>query len=203
MTRRLACLALVVASALLLNSCGPVASFFPLYKADDKVFESGLVGIWRLAEPDPNNPDEKNERWAFVKSGDEVSYNLKLGTVASNGGMLAKVRLTRIGSGLFADFEGDTGNEALESKEAIIAFPVMETHMMGRVWLQKDSLEIRCLGDDWVKRSIKSGRFALSHLGENGDLILTADTDEFRKFMQEHAEDKEALSEDFKLVREK
>lgn len=117
--------------------------------------------------------------------------------------MLAKVRLTRIGSGLFADFEGDSGNEALESKDAIIAFPVMDTHMMGRVWLQRDTLDIRCLGDDWVKSRIKAGSFPLAHLGENGDLILAAGTDELRKFMQEHAEDKEALSEDFKLVREK
>ena len=202
MTRRLACFAVVV-SALLFNSCGPVASFFPLYKSDDKVFESGLVGIWKLAEPDPNNADEKNERWVFAKSGDEISYNLRLRAVASSGGMLVKVRLARIGSGLFADFEGDTSNEALDSKDAVIAFPVMDTHMMGRVWLQKDSLEIRCLGDDWVKRRIKAGTFPMSHLGENGDLILTSSTDELRKFMQEHAEDKEALSEVFKLVREK
>lgn len=202
MTRRLACFAFVV-SALLLKGCGPVASFFPLYKSDDKVFEPDLVGVWKLAEPDPNNTDDKNERWAFVKAGDQISYDLKLGAVGTNGGMLVKVRLTRIGPGLFADFEGDTGNEALESKDAVIAFPVMDTHMMGRVWLQRDTLEIRCLGDDWVKSRIKAGSFLLSHLGENGDLILTARTDELRKLMQEHAEDKQALSEDFKLVREK
>lgn len=79
MTRRPTCFTLVVASALLLNGCGPVASFFPLYKSDDKVIEPGLVGVWKLAEPDPNNPDEKNERWAFVKAGDEISYQSKIG----------------------------------------------------------------------------------------------------------------------------
>lgn len=203
MPRRLACFALVVASALLLNGCGPVASFFPLYKSDDKVFESGLVGVWKLAEPDPNNPDEKNERWVFAKSSDEISYNLKLGSVGMNGGWLIQVRLAKIGSGLFADFEGDTGNEALESKDAVMAFPVMQTHMMGRLWLQKDSLEIHCLSDDWVKKRIKAGSFPLSHLGENGDLILTASSDDLRKFMQEHSEDNDALSENFRLVREK
>jgi hypothetical protein len=74
---------------------------------------------------------------------------------------------------------------------------------MGRLWLEKNSLEIHLLKDDWVKDQIRAGSMPLSHLGENGDLILTASTDELRKFMQEHAEDKEALSENFKLVREK
>ena len=68
---------------------------------------------------------------------------------------------------------------------------------MGRVWLEKDQLEIHLLKDDWVNAQIKEGSFSLSHLGENGDLILTGSTDELRKFMQEHAEDK------FKLVRAK
>lgn len=68
---------------------------------------------------------------------------------------------------------------------------------------QKDSLELPCLGDDGVKGRMKAGRFPLPHLGENGDLILPAGTEELRKFMQGHAEDKEALAEESKLVREK
>lgn len=203
MTRRLAWLALVAASTLLLHGCGPVESFFPLYKSDDKVFEAGLVGVWKLAAPDPNNPDERNERWTFVRPGDEVSYNLKLGTVGADGGMLAKVRLVRLASGLFADFEGDTDNVALESEDAVSPFPIKKTHMIGRMRLEKGSLEISLLKDDWVKERVKAGSFPLSHLGENDDLILTASTAELRKFMREHAEDKEALSENLKLVREK
>lgn len=203
MTRRLAWITLVAASTILLHGCGPIASFFPLYKSDDRVLEPGLVGIWKLADPDPNNPDDINGRWTFKKSDDGCSYDLRLGTVGASGALLVRVHLVRIGSGLFADFEGDTGNKALESKDALIAFPVMETHLIGGVRLEKGNLEIRLLKEDWVKERIKAGAFSLSHLGENGDLILTASTDELRKFMQEHAEDEEALSENFKLVRDK
>jgi len=162
-----------------------------------------LLGIWKLAEPDPNNPDDKNGRWTFAKSEDEVSYDLKLGTVVANGGLLVKVRLVRMGSALFADFEGDTGNKAFESKDTLMAFPGMEAHMVGRVCLEKDELEIHLLKGDWVKAQIKAGLSPLSHFGENGDFILTASTDELRKLMQERVEDKEAFSEDFKLVRAK
>jgi hypothetical protein len=123
--------------------------------------------------------------------------------VGAKGGFLAKARLVRIGSGLFADFEGDTGNKGWDSKDAVMPFPVISVHMMGRVWLAKDSLEIHFLKDDWVKERIKAGSFPLAHLGENGGFILTASTDELRKFMQEYAEDEDALSENYKFVREK
>jgi hypothetical protein len=40
----------------------------PLYKADDKAFETGLLGSCKLAKPDPRNPNDKNTRWTFAKS---------------------------------------------------------------------------------------------------------------------------------------
>ena len=196
-------LAVILSLAILLNGCGPVASFFPLYKADDKAFETGLLGTWKLEKPDPNNPDDKNTRWIFAKSEDENFYDFKWGAVGAKGGYVAKARLVRIGSGLFADFEGDTGNKVTDLKDDVMPFPIISVHMMGRVWLGKDSLEIHFLKDDWVKERIKAGSFPLSHLGENGDLILTGSTDELRKLMQEHGEDEEALSETYRFVREK
>lgn len=203
MKRKFASLAVILSLAILLNGCEPIASFFPLYKADDKAFETELLGTWKLEKPDPSNPDDKNTRWTFAKSEAENFYDFKWGAVEAEGGFLAKARLVRIGPNLFADFEGDTDNKAMESKDAMMPFPVMPVHMMGRVWLRKDSLEIHFLKDDWVKEQIKAGSFSLSHLGEGGDLILTAGTDELRKFMQEHAEDEDALSENYKFVREK
>jgi hypothetical protein len=203
MQRKFVSLAVILSFAILLNGCVPIASFFPLYKEDDKAFETGLLGIWKQAEPNPNNPDEKNTRWNFVKSEHENFYDFKWGVVGAKGGFLAKVRLVRIGPNLFADFEGDTDNKVMDSKDAMMPFPVISVHMMGRVWLGKDSLEIHFLKDDWVKDRIKVGSLSLSHLGENGALILTASTDDLRKFMQEYAEDKDALSDNYKFVREK
>jgi hypothetical protein len=203
MKRKVVSLVVILSLAILLNGCAPIASFFPLYQADDKAFETGLLGTWKPEKPDPTNPDQKNGRWTFVKSADENFYDFKWGAVGAKGGFLAKARLVRIGSGLFVDFEGDTGDKVWDSKDAVMPFPVISVHMMGRVWLGKDSLEIHFLKDDWVKERIKGGSFPLSHLGENGDLILTASTNDLRKFMQEYAEDKGALSENYRFVREK
>ena len=203
MRRKSVSLAMILSLTILLNGCGPIASFFPLYKADDKVFETGLVGTWKPEKADPSNPDDKDTRWTFAKSEDDNFYDFKWGGVGAKGGFLAKARLVRIGSTLFIDFEGDTGNKVMDSKDTMMPFPVMSVHMMGRVWLEKDSLEIHFLKDDWVKERIKAGSFPLSHLGENGDLLLTASTDELRKFVQEHAEDKDALSDNYKFERNK
>lgn len=203
MKRKFVSLTVILILAILLNGCAPIASFFPLYKDYDKAFETGLLGTWKWEKADPNNPDDKNTRWTFAKSEAENFYDFKWGSVGEKGGILAKARLVRIGSNLFADFEGDTDNKALDSDDAMMPFPVMSVHMMGRVWLGKDSLEIHFLKDDWVRSRITAGSFPLSHLGENDDLIVTASTDELRKFMQEHAEDEDALSENYKLVREK
>lgn len=203
MKRKFAWLAGILSLAILLAGCEPVSSFFPLYNADDKAFETGLLGTWKLAKPDPDNPDDKNTRWMFAKSADENFYDFKWGIVGAKGGFIAKARLVRIGSDLFADFEGDTDNKDLNAKDAMMPFPVISVHMMGRIWLEKDRLEIHFLKDDWVRDRIKAGAFPLAHLGEKGNLILTANTDELRKFMQEHADDEDALSENYKFVREK
>ena len=80
---------------------------------------------------------------------------------------------------------------------------MISTHMMGRIWLTKDSLEIHFLKDDWVKAQVKAGAFPLANVDVEGSPILTAKTDDLRKFMQAHADDQEALSENYSLVRQK
>jgi hypothetical protein len=107
MKRKFVSLAVILSLAILLNGCGPIACFFSLYKADDKVFETGPLGTWKLEKPDSNNPDDRNTRWTFAKSEDENFYDFKWGAVGGKGGFLAKAGLVRIGSSLFADF-GET-----------------------------------------------------------------------------------------------
>jgi hypothetical protein len=203
MKRKFAWCAAVLSLAVCLNGCAPIISLFPLYKDDDKAFETDLLGTWKLAKPDPDNPDDKKTRWAFAKSKDDNFYDFKWGAVDSKGGLVAQARLVRIGSNLFADFEGDMNSKGTEPKDNVMPFPIISVHMMGRVWLEKDSLEIHFLKDDWVKDRIKAGGFPLAHVGNDSDPLLTASTEELRKFMQEHADDERALSENYKFVREK
>jgi hypothetical protein len=73
MKRNHVSLTVVLGLAILLDGCEPIPSFFPLYRTDDKAFETGLLGTWKPEKPDPNNPDQKDARWTFAKSADENS----------------------------------------------------------------------------------------------------------------------------------
>ena len=200
-TRVLLWLVTVLACGLL-SGCEPVNSVYPLYKSEDSVLDARLVGAWQHAKPE--NDDDKDARWYFSESGDKKSYDFKWGAAGAKGGFLASARLVRLGNVMFIDFEGDDCKASdVEQKDNLMAFPVISTHMMGRIWLTDQTLEIHFLKDDWVKAQVKAGRFPLANLDVEGTPILTAKTEELRKFMQEHAEDQEALSENFSFVRGK
>jgi hypothetical protein len=57
------------------------------------------------------------------------------------------------------------------------------------------------LKDDWVKDQAKAGTLTLAHLDVDGSPLISATTADLRKFMQAHAEDGDALSENYELKR--
>ena len=152
----------------------------------------------------PESDEEKVGRWYFLESDDKKSYDFKWGAVGAKGGFVAKARLVRLGNVMFIDFEGDDSKvKDEEQKDNLTIYPAISTHMMGRIWLTDKALEIHFLKDDWVKAQMKAGTFGLAGLNVEGVPLLTAKTEDLQKFMQEYAEDQEALSENFSLVREK
>ncbi len=159
-----------------------------------------MLGSWQPVVTDPQD-SEKDERWIFSTSKNHKFYAFKMGTVGEKGAYVAKARLVRLGNNLFIDFAGESDDEA--SKDSVIPFPVITTHMIGRVWLEKDTLQLRLLNDDWVKKQAEAGKLSLPHLNVDGDQIITAQTDDLRKFIEAHADDKEALSVNYDFVRAK
>jgi hypothetical protein len=75
--------------------------------------------------------------------------------------------------------------------------------MIGRIWLEQDTMQIHLLDDEWVKKQTEAGTFSLAHLNLDSDQILTAQTQDLRQFVQAHADDIEALSVIYKLIRAK
>jgi hypothetical protein len=194
-------LAITMATSLMLAGCAPMDSLQPLYTPDDKIFEQGLLGTWQPKEPESN--EDKNSRWIFQRSSDENSYAVSLTSVDKKGCLLAKARLVRLGNTLFVDFMGDMDNDRWSSDAGVAPYPVVQTHMIGRIWIDKDSFRIRLLDDQWVKKQIKSGKFALPHIEVESEQILIAKTEELRKFAQAFAEDQEAFSDNWEFIRAK
>src|ERR1700674_5636066 len=167
MKSRLARTDAVLALALLLNGCAPIDSLFPLYKMDDAAFDDHLLGTWKAVITETNNGD-KDGQWVFEHPRNDKFYDFTMAAVGTKGGFTAKARLVRLGNYLFTDFEGDDRSNASETPDVLFPFPMITTHMIGRVWLDGDSLQVHLLGDDWVKKQIKAGTFPLSYAELDG-----------------------------------
>ena len=185
---------------LLLCGCGPVASLFGLYTPEDKFVDQKLVGEWKqVSPPGEDSPDEKLGRWVFQLGKDSQTYSVTLMSLDKPGSWRADARLVRLGDFEFVDFTASS--DALNSETSAVPFPSVPVHMIGRIWIESGRVKIHFLADDWVKAQVKAGSLALPHIVKEGDPILLAPTEELRKFALEHAEDKEAFTENYELVR--
>ena len=182
------------------TGCGPVNSLYALYTKEDKFLDENLVGEWQQT-PETATESEKNARWVFLRDGESNVYKTWVGTIGKRGGFFAKGRLVHLGKAVFVDFEPDTDSSG--DNENALPFPVIESHMIGRIWIEKDKARIHFLSEDWVKKQLKEGKLTLAHAGPAETPILNATTAELRKFAQEHAEDEEAFSENYELARMK
>jgi hypothetical protein len=180
--------------------CGPVNSLFALYTSEDKFFDENLIGEWQQT-PATATESEKNGRWVFLRDGDTNVYKTSLITIGKRGGFVAKGRLVRLGKAVFVDFEPDTDSSG--DSELTLPYPVIESHMIGRIWIEKDQVRIHFLDEDWVKKQVKEGKLPLPYAGPADSPVLNASTDDLRKFASAHADDEEIFSENYELARMK
>jgi hypothetical protein len=196
--------ALVLVAALFLGGCSPIKCLFPLYADSDKLFDGTLIGEWRTA-PDKNQNDEgpgatENERWIFQKTQDHLSYDCSQVQLGKKGAVWSTVKLVKLGDALFVDFEP---GPAFPEGPQDLSYPRIDAHTIARIWLDKDVVRIRFLDEKWAFKQIHDGKFSLSHVETPTDLVVTATTEELRKFATEHADDKDAFSVEFQLIRVK
>lgn len=191
--------AMIVLGSSLMAGCVPVNSLFALYTSNDKLFDPNLIGEWKQTPETAS--DSENMRWVFLRQGDSNVYKTSLVALGKRGGFLAKGRLVPLGNAMFVDFEADA--DSIDDGETAVPFPFIESHMIGRIWIEKDKVRIHFLNDDWVKKQLKDGQLTLAHAGPANDPVLNAPTPELRKFAVEHADDKEAFSENYELSRVK
>jgi len=174
---------------------------FPLFLKSDKEFDERLLGEWRMQAAAPFKHGEKSGRMVFRKSADSTEYEVTLFDSDEKGTNLAlTARMVRLGNFHFIDF-GTADADKRKFRE--IPFPSIESHSFGRIHLEKGSVRFDFLGDDWVKDQRKAGKLALATVQIPNGLVISASTEELRKFALEHAEDKEAFSEPYSLSRTK
>jgi hypothetical protein len=95
-------------------------------------------------------------------------------------------------------------------KNPSFPYPAIAGHVIGRVYLEKDKMRIDFLSDQWVSGQAKAGKLTLSSIRIGVEtvfsipdrLVLSAATEDLRKFALQHAEDKEAFSDTFAFQRQ-
>ena len=185
---------------LFFGGCGPVNSLFPLFLDSDKVLDQNLIGEWREV-PEPNekpSTDDENTRWFFAKDEDGLSYNLTISVLTKGASGQFNAKLVRLGDALFVDFaHGRQSSGSSGSSE----FASIAGHMIGRIRVDKNEIRTSLLDGKWISDEIKKGSFALAHVDTPDEVVLSAPTEDLRKFVAAHAEDKEAFSDEFSLSR--
>lgn len=137
----------------------------------------------------------------FRKSADGTEYQVTLFNFDEKGLNLAiTVHLVRLGDFVFIDF-GTPDADKHKFKE--VPFPAIESHLIGRIRIEKDSVGFNLLSGEWVKEQGKAGMPVLATVQKAEGAAISASTEELGKFALEHAEDTKAFSEHFSLSRTK
>jgi len=139
-------LILAAAVCLLLAGCAPQDSLFPLFLKSDQVFEEGILGEWMVQGGTPEiKSDEKSGQVTFHRGADDRAYDITMPDIEEDGATLTSTgRLVRLGSYLFIDM---TSPHLERRKNAIVPYPAIESHVFGRVQLEKDKMRIDFLND--------------------------------------------------------
>jgi len=176
-----------------------VVSLLPLFDDGYLVSEPGLLGTWKVADDSDTWTFEKAEGMEYLLTQRQAEYDLekspgKETTSRRVPGDTARLRarLGRLGAGLFLDLiPAEQGNP--EVRNDLYNAHMIPGHTLARVWLNKDSLRIVFLDEDWLTEAVKDGRIALPYVETAGWLVLTAPTSGLQTFILKYAEDRKAF----------
>lgn len=184
---------------LLLSACEPEPSLYPLYTEKDAVVEDALVGTWVTSEVTRGTVNA-GLTFTFEKSG-ENAYQL---TAPNDQGtdIRSRVHLVRLGKFSFLDlYPAELTPDEKKQNKAPEPFPQIGVHSFGRIWIEKDSVRIAMLDDEWFKKMAKEKKLTVSYESPDGTPILTAPTEVLQKFALQYAEDTKAFSFEVGLCR--
>jgi hypothetical protein len=146
-----------------------VASLTSLSDAASTTFDEALLGRWNNAEDDSHLELTRDE-WSTYA----VLYRDSMGEQRWTG------RLTPIGTKRFFDITMAAGNES-----SPVLLPV---HIIGRVALQDDRLDVEILSYEWFRGRLRRGTLTTTAvLDDRETILLTAPRDRLRRWLEVNA----------------
>ncbi|MCK7479488.1 MAG: hypothetical protein M0C28_20690 [Candidatus Moduliflexus flocculans] len=176
-----------------------VVSLLPLFDDGYLVSEPGLLGTWKIADSADTWTFEKADGMEYLLTQRQAEYDLEkpAGTETPPKKIPGdtarfRARLGRLGAGLYLDLIPAEKDNPVVHNDLYNAHMV-PGHTLARVWLDKDSLRIVFLDEDWLTEAIKDGRIALAHVETKGFQVLTAPTSGLQAFILKYGGDKRAF----------
>jgi hypothetical protein len=145
----------------------PARSLSPLFSKSDVAFNPKLVGSWSQSGDEP---------LIFEKSG-ENTYLVTLQEKDQKTTYIAQ--LGKLGNAWFIESSADHSG---------IDHHLLPAFLVHRVWIDGDSLTLAALRSDWLKEMLDAGKITIPHVRRDGEIILTATTEELQKFVAKYAD---------------
>jgi hypothetical protein len=180
--------AISVVGGLLLLGCIP--SYHPLFTPDNVAFDPNLVGTWTVKD--------KDETIQFTAA-EEKSYRMVYTDGQGKTGVFA-AHLTKIDGHLFLDIfpaELDSPQNDFFKVHLVPAHSFMLIHE-----ISPETLRLSAVNVKWLGEYLEEHPDALKHeRREKGPLMLTASTEQLRKFFAEHVTTPKAFGDPSTLKR--
>ena len=156
-----------------------VPSLHPLFTDNDLVFDPALIGPWEEGE---------ESLWVFERSSGN-SYQLIL---ASEDEMsLFDAHLLQLGPHQFLDLYP----QAASREDTLGGLHLLPVHTFCKLIWAGESLQLVPMNLGWLEEGIRSGSLELDHAWTDGELLLTAPTEELQSLVALHADDPAAFPE--------
>lgn len=216
-------IAIVISTLLFIQSCIP--SLHPLWTQDKLVFENKLLGEWVQKDSESDRISNWNFSGGFDKEKNLVEgYDL----IYKEGKTEAKfeIHLVRLGEHFFFDifpdelehlkFENKTLAVPLEVKgfgsstseqpdielNSLYFQHMLPVHTFAKVEIEKDEVKIFRFDMEWLDDLFRERKVRIKHEELNdGQIVLTAPTEELQKFFEKYADDEKAFLEPIILRR--
>jgi len=176
-------LIVAVGMSLLMIGC-PTRSLFPLFSEKDIVFNPALIGTWA--------GEEDEGTFSFVQSG-EKGYTVTMRD-EKGGTEVYNASLGRLGKYWFMD-----SSPANDERD----YHLITAHLITKIQLDGDTLQMSLLESDWLRDMIETKKLSIAHVRRDGEIILTASTEELQALLLRIARDEKAFPDPIILARMK
>jgi hypothetical protein len=170
-------------------TAGCIPSLFPIYNEQNLVQRNEILGRWVS--------DAQSQSWTFSER--DNAYEL---VFVDNTGRDATfvAHLTEIDDVLFMDLYPQRSGLA---NPGFYDLHLVATHTFFRVELADNSLSLSFIDPQWLKQHFSEHPELTLHARDKNSVLLTADTDTLRGFVEELLETEGAFTTPFALARVK